>query len=174
MPLNFRMAYSPDRPVATRYNRNRAAGGGTSRSPFAHLLLVRSSTPSKRAAAICDSPSCSIASRYSSGVTCHPRATHQCSFSQARNSASVISGSSSCGRYPTCRSYHSLRESGSVVSTLGHQGIGIAQPSLFATNASTSFQSSESKRTSLWSATSGSACTVNRGPSGHSRSDVSA
>lgn len=39
-----------------------------SRSPDAHRRDVRASTPSKRAAAICDSPSFSIVSRYSSEV----------------------------------------------------------------------------------------------------------
>jgi len=55
------------------YRKKRTAGGGMSLSPDAHRRDVRASTPSRRAAAICDNPSFSIISRNSSGVRC-PRA----------------------------------------------------------------------------------------------------
>ena len=64
------IAYSPERPVAIRYRRNRTAGGGMSRSPHAQRRDVRSSTPSSRAAPACVRSRASRASRYSSGVIC--------------------------------------------------------------------------------------------------------
>jgi len=72
---NTRMACSPVFLVAIRYRKKRTAGGGMSRSPDAHRRDVRASTPSRRAAAICDSPRVSIVSRNSSGVIARMRGT---------------------------------------------------------------------------------------------------
>jgi hypothetical protein len=74
---NFLIAYSPLRFVAIRYRRNRCTGGGTSRSPFAQRLDVRSSTPNSRAHPPCVRPRASRALAVFVGGHCgYSRATY--------------------------------------------------------------------------------------------------